>query len=119
MAPSLLVCGCKGSALFATVQIFLHFSSKKFFIPIKSATFAIAFETQSNYQSGCSAVGSALRSGRRGRAFESPHPDLKEQQKYCCSFFCNKKFCNKKFCNKKFCIIRDVASWAKGRLIPT
>ena len=26
-------------------------------------------------QSGCSAVGSALRSGRRGRAFESPHPD--------------------------------------------
>ena len=24
---------------------------------------------------GCSAVGSALRSGRRGRAFESPHPD--------------------------------------------
>lgn len=27
-------------------------------------------------QSECSAVGSALRSGRRGRAFESPHPDL-------------------------------------------
>ena len=27
-------------------------------------------------KSGCSAVGSALRSGRRGRAFESPHPDL-------------------------------------------
>ena len=26
-------------------------------------------------QTGCSAVGSALRSGRRGRAFESPHPD--------------------------------------------
>ena len=26
-------------------------------------------------KSGCSAVGSALRSGRRGRAFESPHPD--------------------------------------------
>ena len=26
-------------------------------------------------QSGCSAVGSVLRSGRRGRAFESPHPD--------------------------------------------
>ena len=26
-------------------------------------------------ESGCSAVGSALRSGRRGRAFESPHPD--------------------------------------------
>ena len=28
--------------------------------------------------SGCSAVGSALRSGRRGRAFESPHPDQKQ-----------------------------------------
>ena len=27
-------------------------------------------------QSGFSAVGSALRSGRRGRAFESPNPDL-------------------------------------------
>ena len=27
-------------------------------------------------KSGCSAVGSALRSGRRGRAFESPHPDF-------------------------------------------
>ena len=30
-------------------------------------------------QSGCSAVGSALRSGRRGRAFESPHPDQKKR----------------------------------------
>ena len=28
-----------------------------------------------NKCTGCSAVGSALRSGRRGRAFESPHPD--------------------------------------------
>ena len=28
-----------------------------------------------NEKTGCSAVGSALRSGRRGRAFESPHPD--------------------------------------------
>jgi hypothetical protein len=27
------------------------------------------------YQSGCGAVGSALRSGRRGRWFESSHPD--------------------------------------------
>ena len=27
-------------------------------------------------QSECSAVGSALRSGRRGRAFESPHSDI-------------------------------------------
>ena len=29
-------------------------------------------------QSECSAVGSALRSGRRGRAFESPHSDKKD-----------------------------------------
>ena len=28
--------------------------------------------------SECSAVGSALRSGRRGRAFESPHSDTQE-----------------------------------------
>ena len=32
-------------------------------------------------KSGCSAVGSALRSGRRGRAFESPHPDLQVKKK--------------------------------------
>ena len=38
-------------------------------------TFAAAYG-----QSGCSAVGSALRSGRRGRAFESPHPDPKKRQ---------------------------------------
>ena len=31
-------------------------------------------------QSGCSAVGSALRSGRRGRAFESPHPDFQKSK---------------------------------------
>ena len=38
-------------------------------------------------QSGCSAVGSALRSGRRGRAFESPHPDTKRQAvKIACRF---------------------------------
>ena len=30
---------------------------------------------------GCSAVGSALRSGRRGRRFESCHPDKKLQGK--------------------------------------
>ena len=39
--------------------------------------------------SGCSAVGSALRSGRRGRAFESPHPDTRRQRSIflCRSFF--------------------------------
>ena len=34
-------------------------------------------------QSGCSAVGSALRSGRRGRAFESPHPDREDESDAC------------------------------------
>ena len=29
-------------------------------------------------KAGCSAVGSALRSGRRGRVFESRHPDRKK-----------------------------------------
>ena len=40
--------------------------------------------------SGCSAVGSALRSGRRGRAFESPHPDQEESPSHRCvmGFFC-------------------------------
>ena len=32
-------------------------------------------------QSGCSAVGSALRSGRRCRQFESGHPDIKGARK--------------------------------------
>ena len=40
-------------------------------------TFATANEKQ-RMQSECSAVGSALRSGRRGRAFESPHSDRKD-----------------------------------------
>ena len=36
----------------------------------------------------CSAVGSALRSGRRGRAFESPHSDRERQAvKIACRFF--------------------------------
>ena len=38
------------------------------------STFATTNDKQT-LQSECSAVGSALRSGRRGRAFESPHSD--------------------------------------------
>lgn len=30
---------------------------------------------------GCGAVGSVLRSGRRGRAFESPYPDQKKRHR--------------------------------------
>ena len=48
-------------------QIFIEKIAR---ISKKCCTFALAFRA-----SGCSAVGSALRSGRRGRAFESPHPD--------------------------------------------
>ncbi len=51
------------------------------------STFAIANEKQT-LQSECSAVGSALRSGRRGRAFESPHSDEKRQMiSIICRFF--------------------------------
>ena len=39
-------------------------------------TFATAIRKE--LLSECSAVGSALRSGRRGRAFESPHSDRSE-----------------------------------------
>ena len=38
-------------------------------------TFAANDEYSSFMMAECSAVGSALRSGRRGRAFESPHSD--------------------------------------------
>ena len=36
--------------------------------------------------SGCSAVGSALRSGRRGRPFESDHPDIRKGQQFLLTF---------------------------------
>ena len=42
---------------------------------IPPRTYIVNAEKQEK-RSGCSAVGSALRSGRRGRAFESPHPDF-------------------------------------------
>ena len=45
------------------------------FVSIENmSTFAAQMKKQT-LQSECSAVGSALRSGRRGRAFESPHSD--------------------------------------------
>ena len=37
--------------------------------------FGIYIDRKKAELSGCSAVGSALRSGRRGRQFESGHPD--------------------------------------------
>ena len=56
------------SKYFRTFSYFFALVSKKY------CTFARGFK-KTKIQSGCSAVGSALRSGRRGRAFESPHPD--------------------------------------------
>ena len=69
MAPLIAVCGCKGRLFFRHWQIFTRKIAR---VSKKCSTFALAFKA-----SGCSAVGSALRSGRRGRAFESPHPDKK------------------------------------------
>ena len=54
---------------FSYVQIFSRKSLKNFSLRHFCYTFALPKGTE------CSAVGSALRSGRRGRAFESPHSD--------------------------------------------
>ena len=62
-----LKCGCKDTHFFNSGK-FLGakiFSSSKKTLPLHRQTTG----------SECSAVGSALRSGRRGRAFESPHSD--------------------------------------------
>ena len=54
---------------------------KNFSIIIFCTIFAASIVTE------CSAVGSALRSGRRGRAFESPHSDTRRQTvKIVCRF---------------------------------
>ena len=70
-ATVFLNCECKGRTFLSNSQIF---SRENVYIPFFYCTFALALR-----QSGCSAVGSALRSGRRGRAFESPHPDHKQK----------------------------------------
>lgn len=55
---------------------------------LRIKTFKVQFSTTSHPRAECSAVGSALRSGRRGRAFESPHSDRKRQtSKIGCRFF--------------------------------
>ena len=59
------------------IKIFKNFS-----IMVFCFIFALSKVTE------CSAVGSALRSGRRGRAFESPHSDTRRQTvKIVCRFF--------------------------------
>ena len=47
------------------------------FVSIENMSTFAAQTKKQTLQSECSAVGSALRSGRRGRAFESPHSDKK------------------------------------------
>ena len=42
---------------------------------LRIKNFKAQFSATSHSRAECSAVGSALRSGRRGRAFESPHSD--------------------------------------------
>ena len=46
------------------------------FVGIENMSTFAAQTKKQTFQSECSAVGSALRSGRRGRAFESPHSDI-------------------------------------------
>ena len=59
---------------FLYVQIFLRKSLKNFSLSHFYYTCALPKGTE------CSAVGSALRSGRRGRAFESPHSDKSDNR---------------------------------------
>ena len=72
-------CGCKDTCFFI-LRKFL--AKNNAHLSKKSHTFAPVKPTQSE----CSAVGSALRSGRRGRAFESPHSDLRTEAQYKTSF---------------------------------
>ena len=58
------------------------------FVSIENMSTFAAQTKKQTLQSECSAVGSALRSGRRGRAFESPHSDEKRQMiSIICRFF--------------------------------
>ena len=78
-------CGCKGSAFSLTLQIFQRKSSIYFYysvISINNREFLSSYSKKAiplQSLSGCSAVGSALRSGRRGRQFESGHPDTLQE----------------------------------------
>ena len=61
------------SSVKASAKVVFFICSRKFFRRKMLIIEKIAVPL--HLQTGCSAVGSALRSGRRGRAFESPHPD--------------------------------------------
>ena len=61
-------CGCKDRRFLPFLQVFAHFSCK-------NCTSFGNLQYLCTRKSGFSAVGSALRSGRRGRWFESSNPD--------------------------------------------
>ena len=74
--------------LFADAKVDIYFESPKFFQKNIEKVFLIENNTYlciRKTESESSAVGSALRSGRRGRAFESP---LSDQPKRGCIFQC-------------------------------
>ena len=82
MAPSF--CGCKDRAKSLISKInemkmrknnFFMKKTRFSFVGIENMSTFAAQTKKQTFQSECSAVGSALRSGRRGRAFESPHSD--------------------------------------------
>ena len=94
MAPYLLFAGAKVCVFYQSYKFILIFIDKMLSVSEKYSIFAphlrkLMFNTSPRtVQSGCSAVGSALRSGRRGRAFESPHPDkMKGKRLVCPTFF--------------------------------
>ena len=61
------------------------------FVSIENMSTFAAQTKKQTLQSECSAVGSALRSGRRGRAFESPHSDRRGCLKMRRPFLCLQK----------------------------
>ena len=62
--------------IFSVVDKFF-WKTGNFYLTLQSILEASPAGSRTN-SSGFSAVGSALRSGRRGRAFESPNPDTKQ-----------------------------------------
>ena len=82
MAPSFCDCKDRVKSLISKINEMKMRKNKFFmkktrfsFVSIENMSTFAAQTKKQTLQSECSAVGSALRSGRRGRAFESPHSD--------------------------------------------
>ncbi len=75
---------------FAVAKVGIFFESTNFlqiFCQILFGFKKMIYLCTRKTETECSAVGSALRSGRRGRAFESPHSDRERQAvKIACRF---------------------------------